>query len=273
MKKILLLTLVCGVLNISLYAERIEWHYDLKKAKSLALETGKPMLLDFTAEWCGPCKAMDQTFWVRSDVIEFSKRFICVKVDFDRSSKLKSKYKIKAIPFVIATDPWGMEIASERGFDGTGRRLMMRLKYVPTDFSDIRPFKNVLETDKKNIHALKGIIEFYQSKKLYYSSNVFLKQLFKNSEDFTKREGLMIKYGFNYLRLGMHKKAGGAFKKFVKRFPESKSMDRILYGQVIMHTQKKKMKKAKKVLVELNSRFPESKYVGFARNTIAKVRK
>ena len=49
-------------LTVSAQAEQIVWEKDFKKAQALALETGRPLLLDFTAPWCKPCKMMDESF-------------------------------------------------------------------------------------------------------------------------------------------------------------------------------------------------------------------
>ncbi len=59
--------------------KQIVWEKDYKKAQTAARESGRPLLLDFTAEWCKPCKAMDETFWVRADVVEAMKPFIAIK--------------------------------------------------------------------------------------------------------------------------------------------------------------------------------------------------
>jgi thiol:disulfide interchange protein len=96
--------------------EAIKWQKDYKKAVAEARESGRPLLLDFTAVWCKPCKMMDEQFWVLPDVINAVKPFIAVKVDFDDQRGLAEKYKVSAIPFVVFTDPLGNMVTFRRGF-------------------------------------------------------------------------------------------------------------------------------------------------------------
>ena len=60
----------------------------------------KPVLVDFHAEWCGPCHAMNP---VIKDVAKQTKdTAIVIKVDIDKNQRLASALQIKGVPtFVI----------------------------------------------------------------------------------------------------------------------------------------------------------------------------
>ena len=74
-------------------AEKIESEDDFKKN---VLESKVPVLVDFFAEWCGPCRIVSPT------IDELSKnsddKYKVFKVDVDKLPNLAVNYKINAIP-------------------------------------------------------------------------------------------------------------------------------------------------------------------------------
>lgn len=82
-------------------ADKIVWVESYAKGMEQAKKAGKPMMIDLYADWCGPCRMLDEQVWTDARVIEAATGYVCVKVDVDKDAATADKYKATAIPLVV----------------------------------------------------------------------------------------------------------------------------------------------------------------------------
>lgn len=64
-----------------------------------AVASGKPMVLDFWATWCGPCRMVAPI--IESLAEQYADQVIVGKVDVDENEELVSKFGIRNVPTVF----------------------------------------------------------------------------------------------------------------------------------------------------------------------------
>jgi len=150
MKKCFLLLLMILVAD-NLRAQ-VQWLQDLEVAKSVARETGKLIVIDFGANWCGPCKTMDRELWERSEIEEAAKNFIGLKVNVDFNRALATAYHVTAIPKVVIVTVSGDIIWENIGFSGVEPYLSI-LMAIPRNAGHLNKCAIACEVNNKDPNA------------------------------------------------------------------------------------------------------------------------
>lgn len=63
------------------------------------LKSDKPVLVDFGAEWCGPCRTLGPI--IEEISTEYEGRVVVGKVDVDNNQEFTAKYGVRNIPTVL----------------------------------------------------------------------------------------------------------------------------------------------------------------------------
>ncbi|HTV55504.1 MAG TPA: thioredoxin [Terriglobia bacterium] len=63
------------------------------------LKSGKPVLVDFWAPWCAPCRMMGPT--VEAVAKEYADRAIVGKINVDDNQNIAGRYNIRGIPTLL----------------------------------------------------------------------------------------------------------------------------------------------------------------------------
>jgi len=89
------------------------------EALQLSKKEGKPIFLDISAGWCGPCKMLKANTFPDSEVGEFyNSNFINVAVDGEKGEgiELARKYRIKGYSTLLFVNPDGKVVSQTAGY-------------------------------------------------------------------------------------------------------------------------------------------------------------
>ncbi len=238
----------------------VEWGSQLDEGLAAAQAGNRLVLVDFSADWCPPCKKMDEDVWTDASLAALVRqRVVPIRIDFDAEKKLVRRYKVGAIPTMIWADPWGNELGRQMGYVGAGTMTAV-IEGLPADFGPVAAFHDLAERSAEPAAPLVRIASFYREKGLLMAADSFYEKALKASKNGKKEpqvaEQAYVGLGLNALAREESEKARKLFEKAAK-LPAGPNRANALYGLIAAHAKLGERSKAAGRLDELRQAHPD----------------
>ncbi len=156
------LILTVAFLSAFTLSAQNNWFTDFNVAKTECKNTGKLMVIDFGADWCRPCKIMEEKLWNNPEIEIQYENFVGLKIDVDKDKTTPENFGVTGIPKLVVALPDGEVLWEKTGFvDEEG--FVEVLNSIPDNVSELyQSYFSVLKLTKNSKCAFDIANQFQQ---------------------------------------------------------------------------------------------------------------
>jgi thiol:disulfide interchange protein DsbD len=137
----------------------IRWERSFDEAIRKAQRSGKPIFVDFWADWCAWCHRLERTTYVDPAVVQKAQDFVAVRVNTEgsrREVEVAIRYGVSSLPTIVFLSPQCRQVLRLNGFQGAGQ-FPHTLEAALQSARRVMAWEEALERDPDDPRALASL--------------------------------------------------------------------------------------------------------------------
>lgn len=160
----ILLIIAASTLGVAAPADALapahDWHSEVATAQAEAEASGRFILVDLYADWCGWCKKLEREVFSDPAFVEFAQPFVKLRVDVEdrgEGEELQARYRAGGLPTLLVLSPRMALAGMVEGYAPRDAYIRRISDVVEGYRREVESYDRLLETDDPRV--LKDVAE------------------------------------------------------------------------------------------------------------------
>ncbi|MCH8217048.1 MAG: thioredoxin family protein [Planctomycetes bacterium] len=126
------------------------WFKSYAEGMRFAKAHERPVLIKFSAVWCGWCKKLDEEVLAQAAIVDELRKFVCIKVDVDKNPHVARAYAARSLPRLLVVNTHDEIVGDWLGYREAGAFLSLIREiqaYTRTPMGTLTIPKDIPNTD------------------------------------------------------------------------------------------------------------------------------